>query len=183
MIVTNNHYLYIIKLNFTLFANQAMRKLLFTLIAAIAILSGCSSVSVPDQICNLTAKVESKHQDYTSKDWEKTTQEYKNLINEFWNNYDKYTNEEKKAAITAIGKYHVILLKDGISDSAAALENAVKSVPGYIDGLSKTIEDNKAQISGTLEELLNAGSEIGKSLEELGSTLGNIFGGNKDNNK
>jgi len=153
------------------------RSLIILLAAASLLLSSCSAnyKAVPKELDKLTTKTQKNHKDYSAQDWETTAKDYDTLINEFWDNYDKYTDDQRKEALTAIGQYHIILLKEGLSESAEALSGVMEVVPGYIDGLKKTLEENKDAISSTLNELKDAGEEIGKSLEELGSSLGSIF--------
>jgi len=120
---------------------------------------------------------------YTAEDWAESKAEYQALINEFSEHEDQYTDEEKARVMKDIGRYHALLVVNGINEAAAFVETLRKILPSYLDGIKEVVEENKGGVSdlikgilnpegvdqavkGLMEELNGLGNQIDKDVEE-----------------
>ena len=127
----------VIKLN-------AMKRILLFALAA-ALMSACA-FSLPGKITRIADKVAAKGADFTPEQWEKTNAQFEKLVQEYVDDYDKYSTEEKKEINAAIGKYTATAIKCGVADAAKEVNSLLKKIPDSIDA---AIEGAR----GFLEEL------------------------------
>lgn len=127
----------VIKLN-------AMKRILLFALAAI-LLSACA-FSLTEKITRIADKVTEKGADFTPEQWQKTNAQFEKLVQEYVDNYDKYSTDEKKKVNAAIGKYTATAIKCGVADAAKEVNALLKKIPDSIDA---AIEGAR----GFLEEL------------------------------
>jgi len=108
------------------------------------LLASCAT-SLPGKIDNLADKVETKGASYTLEQWEKSNVEFEKLIDDYIENYDKYSIAEKKEINAAIGRYSAAALKSGAQDVASEVEDMLDELPGNIDAL---VEGAKGFLEG-----------------------------------
>ena len=138
---------------------------------------------VPDKMDAFVGKAEVSAAKYTAEDWAESKAEYQALINEFSEHEDQYTDEEKARVMKDIGRYHALLVVNGINEAAAFVETLRKILPSYLDGIKEVVEENKGGVSdlikgilnpegvdqavkGLMEELNGLGNQIDKDVEE-----------------
>lgn len=83
---------------------------------------------------DFVSKTEANCATYSTQDWEKSTIQYEQLVNDYVSGENQYTDSEKEVAANAMGRYHALLLKNGVEKSAAFLKELGKILPSYFDG-------------------------------------------------
>ena len=117
-----------------------MKKLfLFMALAAAALVAlSCTSL-LPTRIEKFVDKVEKNASSYTEADWEKVSDQFSNLMEQYEKTQDKLSQEDRSRIDKAIGRYHAIVLKSGINnvinDFSNAVKGALKGVGGFFEGL------------------------------------------------
>ncbi len=85
---------------------------------------------------------------YTDKDWDKSIEEYEKLKAKFEASKDKLSDEDKKAAMKAMGRYHGLLIRKGIKQGIDILKEFSRHIPEYLEGLTEGLkkeEDKSAK--------------------------------------
>ena len=77
---------------------------ILAIIAGMMIFSCTAPLS--NRLNDLAADAESSGNDWTEHQWELSQEEYEQLLNEYKENYDTYTKEERAAINKAIGRYN-----------------------------------------------------------------------------
>lgn len=85
-------------------------KKLMILLAGLFILASCSR-PLEDRIERFVNKTEANYETYSEEDWQKSLNEYQALTQEYKDNYQSFSKEEKDRINQALGKYAGILLK------------------------------------------------------------------------
>lgn len=150
----------------------------FVAIAAFAMIS-CTSKSAPQKLDSFVDDAELHSSSYTQSDWDKSSAEYQKLIDEYMNSEKEYTKAEKNMAARAIGRYHALMLKNGIEKSASFFKELGEILPEYFDGLASGLDGNADGVSSALENLFNE-ERMEKSLDALGNSLEKFFGGDQE---
>lgn len=103
--------------------------------------------------------------------------QYERLVEEYSASGKEYSDAEKQMAARAMGRYHSLLIKNGIEQSAAYLKELESILPSYLEGLVEGLGENSEEIGKTLEGIFNS-EELEKAFEDLGNKLEGIIGGN-----
>lgn len=146
-----------------------------TIVLTMALIVSCSNSSIPQKLDSFVDNAELKSGDYDAKDWQKSLAKYERLVEEYNNSDNEYTDSEKHMAAQAMGRYHSLLLKNGIKASALYLEELKSILPAYLEGLVEGINEDSEELGKTLEGLFDS-EELEKTFENLGSQLEEIFG-------
>lgn len=147
--------------------------LLFT---ALVLMATCSSSNIPLKLDSFVDNAELKSNDYDAEDWQKSMLQYEELVEEFSNSGKEYSNAEKQMAARAMGRYHSLLIKNGIEQSAAYLKELESILPSYLEGLIDGLGENSEEFGKTLEGISNS-EELEKAFDGLGNRLEELFGG------
>ena len=143
-------------------------------VAAVPVLAiSCMVTSVPQRLDRFVDNAELKSSSYSSSDWEKSVSEYDKLAEKFASTEQDYSQEEQQMAARAMGRYHSLLLKNGIQQSEDYLEKLKDELPAYIDGLAEGLGKRAEDIEKTLEKILSD-KKLEKSLENLGEQIQKI---------
>lgn len=78
-------------------------------------------------------------------------------------------------AARAMGRYHSLLIKNGIEQSAAYLKELESILPSYLEGLIDGLGENSEEFGKTLEGISNS-EELEKAFDGLGNRLEELFG-------
>ena len=110
-----------------------MKKLIVYALLLVFTLSCANERNLPKRIDRFVSDtVESA--DYMSiSDWELSTEEYETLLDEFFENYDIYTPEQRQQVYAAIGRYNGALVKHGMTDLANELSDFSKEFQSLLD--------------------------------------------------
>lgn len=154
-----------------------MRRTRFILLfPALVLLATCSSSNIPQKLDSFVDNAELKSNDYDAEDWQNSMLQYEELVEEFSNSGKEYSNAEKQMAARAMGRYHSLLIKNGIEQSAAYLKELESILPSYLEGLIDGLGENSEEFGNTLEGISNS-EELEKAFDGLGNRLEELFGG------
>ncbi len=142
----------------------------------IAFIAACSSSSIPQKLDSFVDNAELESRDYDVEDWQESKLQYEKLVEEYCNSGKEYTDAEKQMAANAMGRYHSLLIKNGIEQSATFLKELEAILPSYMEGLIEGLGENSEEIGKTMGGILNS-EEMEKAFEGLGNKLDEIFGG------
>ena len=84
--------------------------------------------------------VEKNCQEWTKEDWEQSEEKYMKLLEEYKQNYDSYTTEEKASINKSIGKYHGLLIKYEIEGAGQKVKKFTERIPSLIEGFVSVFE-------------------------------------------
>lgn len=150
-----------------------IRRIIIVLITAF--IAACSSSSIPQKLDSFVDNTELKSSDYDAEDWQRSTLQYERLVEEYINSGKEYTDAEKQMAARAMGRYHSLLIKNGVEQSAAYLKELESILPSYLEGLVDGLGENSEELGKTLEDIFNS-EELEKTFENIGNTLEQLFG-------
>ena len=136
-----------------------------------AFIVACSSSNIPQKLDSFVDNAELKSSDYDAEDWQKSMLQYEELVEEYSNSGKEYTDAEKQMAARAMGRYHSLLIKNGVEQSVAYLKEL-----SYLEGLVDGLGENSEELGKTLEGIFNS-EELEKAFEGLGNKLEEIFEG------
>lgn len=136
----------------------------------------CATANLPEKLDSFVDKAELKSEKYDQDDWKKSVEEYEKLVDEYTNYNKEYTEAEKQMALRAMGRYHALLVKNGLKESASYLKELGKLLPSYLNGLVEGIGEDGEGFLKELEEAFDS-EELEKSFENLGEALENLLGG------
>ncbi|MGM9790074.1 MAG: hypothetical protein ACI3Y9_07175 [Candidatus Cryptobacteroides sp.] len=148
----------------------------FICVLAAAFLASCAVQTVPQQMDEFVEDAEANAEDYTAEDWAQSTEAYKMLVDEYLNSGQEYTEEEKQMAASAIGRYHALLLNNGIALAGGYLKKLGEILPSYLDGFASGIEESGGDIESFFNNLVDE-EALEQSAERLNEALENFFGG------
>lgn len=146
------------------------------LFPALVLMATCSSSNIPQKLDSFVDNAELKSNDYDAEDWQKSMLQYEELVEELSNSGKEYSNAEKQMAARAMGRYHSLLIKNGIEQSAAYLKELESILPSYLEGLIDGLGENSEEFGKTLEGISNS-EELEKAFDGLGNRLEELFGG------
>lgn len=146
-----------------------------SILLASAMLAACSSSNIPQKLDSFVDNAELKSSEYDAEDWQKSMGQYEKLVEEYSNSGKEYSEAEKQMAARAMGRYHSLLIKNGVEQSAAYLKELQSILPSYLEGLVDGLGENSEDLGKTLEGIFDS-EELEKAFEGLGSKLEEIFG-------
>ena len=150
-----------------LFVNQEypsiMRKYIIILMLAVMATS-CSVMRTPQRLNSFVNRVERNADRYTSADWQRINQKYEALVQEYTQNYRRFTREEKRLAMQAIGRYHGLLVEHGIKQSVSFVGN----IAAYAGALVDILKKDFGAAEDFLKDVLGMGSrDVDNALSRL----------------
>lgn len=145
------------------------------LFLALAMLAACSSSNIPQKLDSFVDNDELNSSDYDAEDWQKSMAQYERLVEEYSASGKEYSDAEKQMAARAMGRYHSLLIKNGVAQTAAYLKELESILPSYLEGLVDGLGENSEEMGKTLEGIFNS-EEMEKAFEGLGNKLEEIFG-------
>lgn len=151
-----------------------IRCIIFVLTSAFIV--ACSSSNIPQKLDSFVDNAELNSSDYDAEDWQKSMLQYERLVEEYSNSGKEYTDAEKQMTARAMGRYHSLLIKNGVEQSAAYLKELEAILPSYPEGLVDGLGENSEELGKTLEGIFNS-EELEKAFEGLGNKLEEIFEG------
>ena len=144
-------------------------------LSAISLILGSCSVSIPEKLDRFVDKAELNSSSYDANDWQKSLNQYAELVNELSSSGKQYSDAEKEMAVRAMGRYHSLLIKNGIEASATYIKELKSILPSYLEGLVEGLDENSDEIGKSLEGLFDS-EELYRVLDNLGEKLEGIFG-------
>jgi hypothetical protein len=105
----------------------------------IVLLASCTS-PLSNRMNDYVDKVEDDCQSWTEQDWELSQAEYAKLLEEYEQNYESYSPEERDAINKAIGRYNGLLIRHGIEEAGSVLKEIGERLPSLIEGFMSAFE-------------------------------------------
>ena len=93
-------------------------KKFFAIAAMVVMLALTSACSVPCRLNNFVNRTERNSYRYSLRDWHRSLDKYERLVKEYVQNYESYNTNQKRKAMRAMGRYHSMLVKAGVRESA-----------------------------------------------------------------
>ena len=115
---------------------------LMILVAGLFILASCTR-PLCDRVERFVNKTEANYEKYSEEDWQKSLNEYQALAQEYKDNYQSFSKEEKERINKALGKYTGILLKKGISSAGSVLQEAIDGASSFLKGVFDSAESEE----------------------------------------
>ena len=144
-----------------------MRKYILILLVALTAAS-CATLRAPAKLERFVNRVERTADHYRPYQWDRVNRRYEALLQEYINNYRLYTIAEKQQAMTAIGRYHGILVDHGIKQGIGFLG----SLGSYAGGLLDLLRQDAGAVEDFLQSVLGFGkTEVKTALEGLKKQL------------
>ena len=144
-----------------------MRKYILILLVALTAAS-CATLRAPAKLERLVDRVERNADRYRPYQWDRVNRRYEALLQEYVNNYRTYTIAEKQQAMSAIGRYHGILVDHGIKKGIGFLG----SLGSYAGGLLDLLKQDAGAVEDFLQNVLGLGKrEIGSAIDGLKKQL------------
>lgn len=151
-----------------------MKKFLLSALAAVLVCS-CSTGNLPQKMDAFVDNAELKGESYSDTDWQKSAEDFQILMDQFNTGDHQYTEAERQMAARAIGRYHALLIKNGIKKSGELLQGIGKILPEYLEGLATEFEQGAGELATSLESMVDT-SAIESALDRIGNVLEEIFG-------
>lgn len=144
-----------------------MRKYLVIILVALTAAS-CATLRAPAKLERLVNRVERNADRYRPYQWERANRQYEALLREYIDNYRTYSISEKQRAMSAIGRYHALLVDHGIKQGIGFLG----SLGSYAGGLLDILRQDTGAVEDFLRNVLGLGAAETKSaLESLRKRL------------
>ncbi|MGM9768422.1 MAG: hypothetical protein ACI3Z0_08175 [Candidatus Cryptobacteroides sp.] len=153
---------------------KTIRTIFCTLSAALMV--SCAIQSTPQRLDDFVENAEINAEDYTADDWAQSNEEYSRLLDEYLNSGQEYTDEEKQLAAEAMGRYHALILKNGMAKVGDYLKKLGDILPSYLDGLASGIDENAGDIESFFNNLIDEEAFV-DALDKLDSALEKAFTG------
>ena len=135
-----------------------MRKYILILLLALTAAS-CSTLRAPARLERLVNRVERNADHYRPWQWDRANRKYESLVREYIQNYRTYSIAEKQQAMSAIGRYHGLLVDYGIKQGLGILGG----LGGYAGGLLDVLKQDVGAVEDFLQSVLGLGSSETKS--------------------
>ena len=144
-----------------------MRKYILILLVALAAAS-CATLRAPAKLERLVNRVERNADHYRPYQWDRVNRQYEALLREYVDNYRSYTIAEKQQAMSAIGRYHGILVDHGIKQGIGFLG----SLGAYAGGLLDLLRQDAGAVEDFLQSVLGLGTrDLGSAMDSLRKQL------------
>lgn len=148
---------------------------LFICVLAAAFIASCAVQTIPQQLDEFVEKAETKAEDYSTEDWKQSNEAYQQLLEQYLNSEQEYTDEEKQMAASAIGRYHALMLKNGVAKAGDYLKKLGAILPSYLDGFASGIDENAENIESFFNNLIDE-EALESAVDKLDSALEKAFG-------
>ena len=140
-----------------------MRKYILILLVALTAAS-CATLRAPARLERFVDRVERNADRYRPYQWDRVNRQYEALLNEYVQNYRTYSIAEKQQAMSAIGRYHGILVDHGIKQGIGFLG----SLGAYAGGLLDLLKQDAGAVTDFLQSVLGlGGNELNKWMDQL----------------
>ena len=117
-------------------------KSLLILALGVALLASCSR-PLADRMEKFVSKTEANYENYSDQEWAKSQDQFNALVQEYKDNIDSFSKEDKDRINKAMGKYTGIVLKKGVSEAGNVIQQAVEGASEFIKGVMESTEDEE----------------------------------------
>ena len=146
---------------------MTMRKYILILLVALTAAS-CATLRAPAKLERFVDRVERNADRYRPYQWDRVNRRYEALLREYIDNYRLYSIAEKQQAMSAIGRYHGILVDHGIKQGIGFLG----SLGAYAGGLLDLLRQDAGAVEDFLQNVLGLGSrDLSNAMDSLRKQL------------
>ena len=145
----------------------------FSLAVAVALIAGCISNNPVQKLDSFVDNAELKSDSYNAQQWANSMKQFEKLVEDYNAPGKTYSEAEKQMAARAMGRYHSLLIKNGVKATASYLEEMESILPSYLEGLVDGLGENSEEIEKSLENLFDS-EELEKAFKDLGNSLEEI---------
>lgn len=79
---------------------------------------------------------------YTEEEWQQSEEEFEQIMEDLKANYEEMTEQERKEALNAVGRYCGIQTKRGLKSAADEVNKALESLPSLVEGFTDAFKDD-----------------------------------------
>ena len=148
----------------------------YSLAVAVALMAGCISNNPAQKLDSFVDNAELKSDSFNAQQWANSMKQFEKLVEDYNAPGKTYSAAEKQMAARAMGRYHSLLIKNGVKATASYLEEMKSILPSYLEGLVDGLGENSEELGKTLGGVFNS-EELEKAFEGLGNQLEEIFEG------
>ena len=142
---------------------MTMRKYILMILVALTAAS-CAVLRAPAKLERFVDRVERNADRYRPYQWDRVNRRYEALLREYIDNYRLYSIAEKQQAMSAIGRYHGILVDHGIKKGIGFLG----SLGAYAGGLLDLLKQDAGAVTDFLQSVLGlTGNELNRWMNQL----------------
>ena len=142
-------------------------KRLFILLSSLALVTACATwKNLPDRLDDFVDEAELASAKYSAEDWQASRDAYEELIAEYAEHEDQYTQEQKNRVMRDMGRYHALLVVNGIHETTSFIKNLKSILPSYLEGVSDVVKENKEGVRDMFRDIFDV-SGIKESIEGL----------------
>ena len=142
---------------------MTMRKYILILLVALTAAS-CATLRAPAKLERFVDRVERNADRYRPYQWDRVNRRYEALLREYIDNYRLYSIAEKQQAMSAIGRYHGILVDHGVKQGLGFLG----SLGAYAGGLLDLLKRDAGAVTDFLQSVLGiGGTEMNRWMDQL----------------
>ena len=87
--------------------------------------------------------VEKNYKNWTAEDWTRSEEKYAKLIEEYKQNLDSYSSEEKAAIDKEIGRYKGLLVRVKVEGAGQKIKGFGERLPHLIEGFTEAFEQTE----------------------------------------
>ena len=117
-------------------------KSLVILALGVVLLASCSR-PLADRMEKFVSKTEAGYENYSDQEWAKSQDQFNALVQEYKDNIDSFSKEDKDRINKAMGRYTGIVLKKGVSEAGNVIQQAVEGASEFIKGVMESTEDEE----------------------------------------
>ena len=118
-----------------------MKKIIFFAIAILMMASCAHTPTLAEQFTALADKVEQNGDKFSADQWKEAGSQFDALVEQYNNDIETLTPDDKKTIGNAIGRFQAARIKAGLNEFGNAVDNALESAKGFVDGLSHSTNE------------------------------------------
>lgn len=142
-----------------------MKKILLIVLASM-ISAVCFAKSLPLRINDFVTDTELKCNKYSKEDWNRSYDRFQALTKEYSESDRKYSDAERRIANRAMGRYHALLVKNGIAVGAESIKEFGRKLPDYIKGFADGLNIDTGELKEKIKSSIDT-VKLRQSLDEL----------------
>ena len=147
-----------------------MKRIFTLLLVAATLIVSAASCSTPYRLRNFVDRTERNCERYRPRRWAASVERYETLVKDYVRNYHRYSTHEKKIAMEAIGRYHALLVQNGLKESMGVVYDLKSILPAYLGGLLDVFRKDVAAFADFFGNVLGySPDEINRILDRLQS--------------
>lgn len=129
-----------------------MKKIVFyAIVFSILCISCANAGNLPRRIDDFVAGTEASAKYMTPDDWELSTERYEAMLEEFVENYDRYTPQQRTEVYEAVERYNGLLVKHGLTDLQIQVNEFMNELNKYLDEFSSAADSRLEGFRNGLE--------------------------------